>query len=330
VCGRVGSLLEIGTGFQPELTGRENVVLNGAILGMRHAEIQRRFEAIVAFAEVERFIDTPVKRYSSGMYLRLAFAVAAHLNPEIFLIDEVLAVGDAAFQKKCLGKIGDVARDGRTVVFVSHNMAAIQGLCERVIWLQQGRVKRIGPAPEVIAAYMRDSLPTDGERTWPDVDAAPGNEWLRIRRGGIRREGDQQAALCVRSPFAIEIDYWNLRDGARLGLSVNVYNAEGVLLFSAGPSHESIYGGRPVPCGLMRDCCHVPGDLLNDGAHRVELYVMRGADVIFHDADFLSFTVADSPELRGDWFGKWSGAVRPNLRWVTSPVMPLAVSSHNR
>jgi lipopolysaccharide transport system ATP-binding protein len=320
VCGRVGSLLEVGTGFHPELTGRENIVLNGAILGMRHAEIQRRFDAIVAFAEVERFIDTPVKRYSSGMYLRLAFAVAAHLTPDIFLIDEVLAVGDGAFQKKCLGKMSDVARDGRTILFVSHNVAAVQGLCERVIWLQQGRVKRIGPAHAMVSEYLRESLPTYGERTWPDMETAPGNESLRIRRGGIRRDGDQHTALCVRTPFAVEIDYWNLCEGARLTLNLNVYNEQGVLLFSGGPSHQQVYGGRPLPCALLRDACHVPGDLLNDGLHRVELYVMRGNDVIFHDADFLSFTVADSPQLRADWFGKWSGAVRPNLRWVTTAL----------
>jgi lipopolysaccharide transport system ATP-binding protein len=324
VCGRIGSLLEVGTGFHPELTGRENIVLNGAILGMRHAEIQRRFDAIVAFAEVERFIDTPVKRYSSGMYLRLAFAVAAHLTPDIFLIDEVLAVGDAAFQKKCLGKMGDVARDGRTVLFVSHNMAAIEGLCERVIWLQQGRIRRVGAPHAVIADYLRESLPADGERTWPDVEVGPGNDWLRVRRGGIRHIGGGPGPLSVRTPFAIEIDYWNLRENANLELSVKMYNAQGVLLFTSGRSAKRVNGRALLPGALVRAACQVPGDLLNDGLHRVELYVMRGPEVIFHDADFLSFTVADSAQLRGDCFGTWAGAVRPNLHWVMEPLAPTA------
>ena len=159
------------------------------------------------------------------------------------------------------------------------------------------------------------------------MDSAPGNEWLRIRRGGIRPlERDPHAPLSVRSPFVIEIDYWNLHEGARLALSVNVYNECGVLLFNGGPSHEQVYGGQPLPAALMRDACHVPGDLLNDGVHRTELYVMRGNDVIFHDADFLSFTIADSAQLRGEWFGKWPGAVRPHLRWITTPIALLPLS----
>ncbi len=153
--GRVASLLEVGTGFHPELTGRENTYLNGAILGMRNAEIDRRFDEIVAFAEVEKFIDTPVKHFSSGMYVRLAFAVAAHLEPEILLVDEVLAVGDAAFQKKCLGKMGDVAKEGRTVLFVSHNMAAINRLCRDATWIDKGRLVMAGPAESVVAGEHR-------------------------------------------------------------------------------------------------------------------------------------------------------------------------------
>jgi lipopolysaccharide transport system ATP-binding protein len=155
--GRVGSLLEVGTGFHPELTGRENIYLNGAILGMRRSEIARKFDEIVAFAEIEKFLDTPVKHYSSGMYVRLAFAVAAHLEPEILLVDEVLAVGDAAFQKKCLGKMGDVAQRGRTVLFVSHNMGAIHRLCPESMWIDLGTLRRFGPASEIIRTYLGDS-----------------------------------------------------------------------------------------------------------------------------------------------------------------------------
>ena len=163
--GRVGSLLEVGTGFHPELTGRENVYLNGAILGMRRAEIARKFDEIVAFAEVEKFIDTPVKHYSSGMYMRLAFAVAAHLEPEILIVDEVLAVGDAEFQKKCLGKMGDVAKGGRTVLFVSHNMMMIQRLCTRAILLQNGRLASDDHPARVIQAYITDTTANPAARS---------------------------------------------------------------------------------------------------------------------------------------------------------------------
>jgi ABC-type polysaccharide/polyol phosphate transport system ATPase subunit len=170
--GRVGSLLEVGTGFHPELTGRENIYLNGAILGMRGQEIRRRFDEIVAFAEIERFLETPVKRFSSGMYVRLAFAVAAHLEPEILLVDEVLAVGDAAFQKRCLGKMDDVARGGRTVLFVSHNMNAIQRLCPRVVWIHQGRVESDGPASDTISRYLSSSDPTSPAEMWIPLSGA--------------------------------------------------------------------------------------------------------------------------------------------------------------
>ena len=188
--GRVGSLLEVGTGFHPELTGRENIYLNGAILGMRRAEIERKFDEIVAFAEIERFLDTPVKRYSSGMYVRLAFAVAAHLEPEILLVDEVLAVGDAQFQKKCLGKMGDVAKEGRTVLFVSHNMVAVQTLCQRAFWLDSGQLKAQGEVGTIVTTYLRAGLAEDDvtERVWPDIATAPGNETVRLHRISVRPE----------------------------------------------------------------------------------------------------------------------------------------------
>ncbi len=179
--GRVGSLLEVGTGFHPELTGRENIYLNGAIIGMKKAEIDRKFDEIVAFAEIEKFLDTPVKRYSSGMYVRLAFAVAAHLEPEILLVDEVLAVGDAAFQKKCLGKMGDVAKEGRTVLFVSHNMAAVQNLCRRSLLLNDGQVVLDGSTDRVVMKYLswiqsRTSAPLSNRKD------REGNGALRFKR----------------------------------------------------------------------------------------------------------------------------------------------------
>ncbi len=200
--GRVGSLLEVGTGFHPELTGRENIFLNGAILGMKRAEIERKFDEIVAFAEVERFIDTPVKRYSSGMFLRLAFAVAAHLEPEILVVDEVLAVGDASFQKKCLGKMSDVAKAGRTVLFVSHNMGAIQGLCERALWLAGGKLVGQGEANQVVAEYM--------EMVGQDIDVQAGNASaaLSIRKVNLRNEkGELTSNFSFGSSMAVEIHY---------------------------------------------------------------------------------------------------------------------------
>src|SRR6266480_6383227 len=178
--GRVGSLLEVGTGFHPELTGRENVYLNGAILGMHRSEIEKKFDEIVAFAEVEKFIDTPVKHYSSGMYLRLAFAVAAHLEPEILLVDEVLAVGDARFQRKCLDKMQDVGKQGHTVLFVSHNMPAITRLCPRTILLDQGRVLSDGPSHQVASEYLSGGMGTTAVRQWPEMSKAPGNEIVRL------------------------------------------------------------------------------------------------------------------------------------------------------
>ena len=193
--GRVGSLLEVGTGFHRELTGRENIYLNGAILGMRKAEIDRKFDEIVAFAEVEKFLDTPVKRYSSGMYVRLAFAVAAHLEPEILLVDEVLAVGDAAFQKKCLGKMDAVAKEGRTVLFVSHNMAAVSRLCARALWIDQGQVKHLSSPEEVVAAYLASTAQEAPHVSFRDrLEQAPGSDIIRLLEVGVRTEDGRFAS----------------------------------------------------------------------------------------------------------------------------------------
>ena len=319
VFGRVGSLLEVGTGFHPELTGRENVYLNGAILGMRRAEIARSFDAIVAFAEVERFLDTPVKYYSSGMYTRLAFAVAAHLEPEILVVDEVLAVGDAAFQKKCLGKMGSFARHGRTVLLVSHNMAAIEGLCSRVIWIDGGVIREVGDPRTVVAHYLQTSYPRRVERVWDDPATAPGNERVRLRSARVAVAPDDAASsLTTRTPFSMELEYWNLQPGAHLNLSLHVYNEQGTLVFNAVPFVEPTWGARPRPAGLFRDVCRVPGDLLNDGVYRIELLVVEDdTRVVYRHDDLLIFDVQDAVELRGAWHGKWPGAVRPVLEWRT-------------
>jgi lipopolysaccharide transport system ATP-binding protein len=317
--GRVGSLLEVGTGFHPELTGRENIYLNGAILGMRKAEIDRKFDEIVAFAEVERFIDTPVKRYSSGMYMRLAFGVAAHLEPEILLVDEVLAVGDAAFQKKCLGKMGDVAKAGRTVLFVSHNMTAVQSLCGRVMWLDAGRVAREGDAGVVATEYMQVAAESRLEQVWLDPTNAPGNESVRVHSARVLGfEGVPIELIDTRTAFALEFAYWNLKDGARLNLCLSVYNQEGSCVFTTTTVNEPAWHGRAFPAGLYRSVCQVPGALLNDGSYRVLLLVVQDlAHILYKHEDIVVFEVHDSAEGRGKWYGKWSGVVRPDLEWAT-------------
>ena len=325
--GRVGSLLEVGTGFHPDLSGRENVFLNGAILGMRRSEVARKFDEIVAFSEVERFIDTPVKRYSSGMYLRLAFAVAAHLEPEVLLVDEVLAVGDAAFQKKCLGKMGDVTAQGRTVVFVSHNLAAVQTLCRRALWLRDGRLAEDGPSGQVVSRYLQATQadrPARAEQVWPDPATAPGNEKVRLHRAAVRRDegdGDGAEGITTRTPFRLEFEYWNLDPGARLSLSAHVYDERGVCVFNVVPATEREWRGRAYPVGRFRDVCHIPGDLMNDGTYHVELFVVHDdATIVHHHRDLLTFEVLDTVGMRGGFYGRWAGAVRPIVPWTTELV----------
>ncbi len=320
--GRVGSLLEVGTGFHGELTGRENIYLNGAILGMKHAEIARNFDEIVAFSGVETFLNIPVKRFSSGMYMRLAFAVAAHLQPEILIVDEVLAVGDAAFQKKCLGKMSEVSRDGRTVIFVSHNMSAVQNLCSRVVWMSGGNVIEEGDPARVINNYLRTTLTTMSQQTWPDPALAPGNDRVRVRRAAVTAaDGALQDHFTVRTPLRVEFEYWNLTAGAPLNLGVVVQTEEGYTIFSTSSMRDPDWPENGFPIGLFRSFFDIPADLLNDGVHRVQLTLRIGArELAFQMNDILVFDVLDAPEERTAWFGKYAGAVRPPLRWHTRPA----------
>lgn len=324
IYGRVGSLLEVGTGFHPELTGHENVYMSGAILGMRKGEIDRKFHEIVAFSEVERFLETPLKHYSSGMQMRLAFSVAAHLDPEILLIDEVLAVGDASFQKKCLGKMSEVARRGRTIVFVSHNMAAVQSLCDRVIWLEGGSILQDGPVKSVISSYLAKSAGPVGTRLWPDPKVAPGTDVVRIRKLSARPEHSKEKldggvdVITVRTPFVLEFEYWILRPGMRLSLSLHIFGADGSRAFNTFPLYEPPWNGQSSPVGLYRSCCHIPGDLLNDGTYRIQLLVVRDRSVeILNIEDALSFEIHDVRAGDVPWHGKILGVVRPLLEWDT-------------
>jgi lipopolysaccharide transport system ATP-binding protein len=319
VRGRLGSLLEVGTGFHLELTGRENVFLSGAILGMRRTDIRRRFDEIVAFAELERFVDTPVKFYSSGMYLRLAFAVAAHLEPEILLVDEVLAVGDASFQRKCLAKMDEVAHHGRTILFVSHNMVAMENLCERAIWLREGRLVQDGPADAVISSYLQTSSYAVRQRDWPDRATAPGNDYVRVRAASVRpAAGEASGDITVQTPFVLEFAYWLEHPTARLTPSLHIFNEQGVVVFNVRPAELARWRDHR-PGALVRDICHVPGDLLNDGLYRVTFCLYRdGHELVYWFDEVLLFDVRDTAEGRDAWYGKWVGTIRPSLEWDTA------------
>lgn len=320
--GRVGSLLEVGTGFHPELTGRENIYLSGAVLGMKRAEIDRKFDEIVAFAETEKFLDTPVKRYSSGMYVRLAFAVAAHLDPEILVVDEVLAVGDAAFQKKCLGKMGDVATQGRTVLFVSHNMVAIQNLCDRVIWLQNGGIMEHGPTPQVISHYLQVSLSNVTEQRWDDIMNAPGNDKVRLHRVSMRPiNPDGSNLITMKSPLELVVEYWNMIPDSLLHLSLHFYNEQQIIAFtttSIDSQHDA--QDHPLQKGLFRSVCQIPGNFLNTGLHRVHLLILRNSKIVHRQEDAIVFDVLDMSTRSSTYYGKEPGAVRPILNWTTDLI----------
>jgi lipopolysaccharide transport system ATP-binding protein len=314
--GRVGSLLEVGTGFHPELTGRENIFLNGAVLGMKRTEIVSKFDEIVAFSEVEKFIDTPVKRYSSGMYMRLAFAVAAHLEPEIMVIDEVLAVGDASFQKKCLGKMGSAAQQGRTVLFVSHNMTAVQDLCHRVIWIDGGKIVDAGDAETVISHYLQEASTSQTELVWNDIAAAPGDEEARLLRVGVRPSGGSSSdPITIHTPTVIEFEYWNARPDVYLHPTFFLYNEQGILICSTGPTYFPNWRERTFPTGVIRNWCNIPGDLLNNGLHRVSVHLAKNDQTLYRKEDALSFDVQDTASKRDGWYGEWKGAIRPMFDW---------------
>ena len=320
--GRVGSLLEVGTGFHPDLTGRENVYLNGAILGMRKTEIDRKLDEIVDFAEVSRFLDTPVKHYSSGMYLRLAFAVGAHLETEILLVDEVLAVGDARFQQKCLDKMRDVGRHGRTVLFVSHNLLAVKRLCERAILIDGGRIWKDGPSQDVIGTYLNAGRETTAVREWPSRDTAPGRDIVRLRAVRVRTADGQAAeTIDIRHPVAVQMEYDVLEAGHVLLPNFQFYNDSSVHMFG---SHDLDPAWRQCrrPAGRYASTVWVPGNLLAEGVVSVSVGMETIAPKIhqFYVHDVVTFGVVDTLDgesARGDYLGKINGVVRPRLDWTT-------------
>lgn len=322
--GRVGSLLEVGTGFHPELTGRENIFLNGAILGMKRGEIERKFDEIVAFSEVEKFIDTPVKRYSSGMYLRLAFAVAAHLEPEILVVDEVLAVGDAEFQRKCLGKMGDVAQQGRTVLFVSHNMSAILRLTNDCIVLDKGHLALRAPTAQAVDYYLSRGFSQEGQRSWtPEEIPAHAAPFQPLSIRVLNLQNRVSDTLRSVEPITCEIEY--RLDAPISGLRVGIYmmSTRGEYIFTSfdtdDPEKFEDFGVRPAGHYVSR--CVIPADTLNEGryvlgvnasAYRIRRY--------FQDEQALTFSVDAAGAPGTQWPEPRLGPVRPRLDWKIETV----------
>jgi lipopolysaccharide transport system ATP-binding protein len=319
--GRVGALLEVGTGFHGELTGRENVYLNGAILGMRRQEIARKFDEIVDFAGVSEFLDTPVKYYSSGMYVRLAFAVAAHLEPEILVVDEVLAVGDAEFQKKCLNKMGSATGEGRTVLFVSHNMSAVQDLCNRAFWLDRGKIVYSGDARTTVAEYLSKHAQERKERRWDDLSAAPGNETVRVLYARVEAlPGHDPSYWTVATPLKMTFRFHNYRPDLPLYLNFQLYNRDGICIFNTASARAR------YPAGIVEGTCLVPGNFLNDSTYSVTFQVhYRGTfGVIVEDAVVFEINDAGREAQGSDYYGKWTGATRPKLEWQVQPLGAIA------
>ncbi|MFN6964723.1 MAG: polysaccharide ABC transporter ATP-binding protein [Pyrinomonadaceae bacterium] len=321
--GRVGSLLEVGTGFHGELSGRENIFLNGAILGMKRAEIERKFDEIVAFSEVEEFLDTPVKHYSSGMYMRLAFAVAAHLEPEVLIVDEVLAVGDIAFQRKCLSKIREVGHSGRTVLFVTHDMSAVARICDRTIILEGGRIVADGPPMESIQKFVSGTLGQRAERVYDTEGWRPESDVVRLL--GVRvvdRDGKTCGSFDIRHDIGIEATYEVLVPGHILIPNFQVYDQQRVHVFTV---QDVIGDGARVPkdAGIYTSTAWIPGNFMAEGNFVVNAAVVTylpHMNVHFNAQDAVTFDIFDpmtGDTARGDYAGTMEGVVRPVLEWHT-------------
>ena len=322
--GRVGSLLEVGTGFHPELTGRENIYLNGAILGMRRSEIERKYDEIVEFSEVGKFLDTPVKRYSSGMYLRLAFAVAAHLEPEILVVDEVLAVGDAEFQRKCLGKMSDVAQQGRTVLFVSHNMSAILRLTQETLVIEQGRLALRAPSSEAVDYYLSQGFSQQGERNWkPDEVPVGADPFRPVALRVCNAQGKIVDTVRSIEPFTLEIEYVLSRPITGLRVGVYLSTTRGEQIFTSfdtdAPELFETYTSRPAGRFISR--CKIPADLLNEGRFVVGMNASSfRIQRFFQDEQALTFTVDAAGAVGMQWPEPRLGMVRPRLKWEIEPI----------
>jgi lipopolysaccharide transport system ATP-binding protein len=327
--GRVGTLLEVGTGFHQELTGRENVFMSGAVLGMRRAEINRKFDEIVEFAGIEKFLDTPVKRYSSGMQVRLGFAVAAHLETEILLVDEVLAVGDADFQKKCLGKMSEIGHAGRTIMFVSHSMPAVLRLCGRAVLLDHGGIVTAGATNEVVRSYLESDLGRTGERRWESGLDAPGDSVARLRSIRVApTEGGSAEQIDIRDPIDIEVEYWSDAPGGHHpSVGLHFYNDDGVCLFASHDFNDLEARTRSRDRGVVRSTCRIPGNFLAEGRVVVTVSVATFNPLVNHavERDAIAFQIVDRSQgdaVRGVYANEWPGVVRPMLEWNVDFLPP--------
>lgn len=314
--GRIGSLLEVGTGFHPELTGRENIFMNGSILGMNKHEIAKKLDEIIDFSGCERYIDTPVKRYSSGMTVRLGFAVAAHLDPEILVVDEVLAVGDAEFQKKAIGKMQDVSRgEGRTVLFVSHNMAAVRSLCHTGVLLENGMVRNIGDVETIVSQYLRGDSDIENHKKWDEPTIrCEGFELLEI---GVRKsEGTYDEPIHMNEAFELAIRYRITDPFNQFHLTFHWKNEQGNKIFSSsGRSQDQIPLEHNV--GEYIQTCHIPANYLNWGKYTLDLLVVKDRkNVIRAENDVISFELADIIRPMGVWMGKEPGDIRPQFKYT--------------
>ena len=321
--GKVGSLLEVGTGFHPDLSGRENIFLSAALLGMRESEIRKRFDAIVDFSGVEAFIDTQVKRYSSGMYMRLAFSVAAHLEPQILLVDEVLAVGDMEFQKKCVQRLNSLGQNGQTVLFVSHNMPAVARLCRLGIWIDGGKLAREGPIAEVSAAYLKQGAIHPGAREWPDASSAPGDEVARLRRVAVRGlDGQTTASVNIGQDFTIEMDYDVAVGGMVLYPAIQFINEWGTEIIWSTDIGTALHG-KPRPAGRYHCAVRVPANLLSEGLLTASVTIASLRPRKFHVTEpdavhFQAMEVIDGTTARGEYTGHVGSIIRPRLDWTVS------------
>jgi lipopolysaccharide transport system ATP-binding protein len=316
--GRVASLLEVGTGFHPDLTGRENIFLNGAILGMTKAEIRGKLDEIIAFAEVDQFIDTPVKRYSSGMYVRLAFAVAAHLEPEILIVDEVLAVGDASFQRKCIAKMHDAStREGRAVLFVSHNLTVISSLCAKALLLVEGRKQEEGPTEKVVSSYIHSDGRGAGEVRWNAADPAVNSAGrLRLLRAQISCEEKVSADVEIEKPTVVQYDFEVLRDGLNVSTSIHLTDKHGTCVLASG-SREAV-----LARGCYRHSCVFPAHFLNDGIYSISIFLItESTNFEVHVRDAISFTAHERARREG-YMGQIIGCIRPKLHWNEEIITP--------
>jgi lipopolysaccharide transport system ATP-binding protein len=307
--GKISSMLEVGTGFDRELSGRENIYISGYMLGMKKADIRRNFDEIVEFSGVGQFLDTPVKRYSSGMYVRLAFAVAAHLEPDILIVDEVLAVGDSEFQKKSLGKMKEVStQKGRTIIFVSHSMNAITNLCAKTIWLQKGSVAATGETHSVVNKYLSAYQHKIIKQTWGDGDKAPGNSYIRICSIELVPDlEDPMESMDVRTSFTVKFSFYNYGNNINLTTGLQLFTTSGECIFDILTTRDNCLEG------VMEGECSIPGNFLNDGTYYFSIVFLKDASLeLFYFEEGLHFDLKDYRE-NTNWYGKWKGYTRPQF-----------------